>query len=109
MERRDPPVCSSSDHREGRGDRTQAPRSLQALRRRRDVQAKAAPSWCVWGLDVQVCTRETRRDASQLAKANNGAPGMDGVTCEAREGSGGDAFLAPRPDARVTRTAHPMR
>jgi RNA-directed DNA polymerase len=93
----------------GRGDMTKAPSSLQDLRRRIDVQAKAAPSWCFWGLYVHVCTLETVREASQLAKANNGAPGIDGVTLEAIEASGGDAFRAQRQDELVTRTYHPMR
>lgn len=87
---------------------TQAPRSLQARRRRIDGKAKAEPSWCFWGVYVHVGTRETRREASQLAKANNGAPGSDGVTFEAMEVSGGDAFLEQRQDALVTRTYHPM-
>jgi hypothetical protein len=42
---------------------TKAPRSLQDLQRRRYAKAKAAPAWRVWGLDVHVCTRETRRAA----------------------------------------------
>jgi RNA-directed DNA polymerase len=94
---------------EGRGDMRKTPRSLQDLRRRISVKAKAEPCWCCWGLYVQVCKRETLREASQLAKANNGAPGMDGVTFEAIAGSGGDAFLTQRQDALVTRTYHPMR
>ena len=88
---------------------TKTPMSLQDLRRRIDVQAKAEPSWGFWGLYVHVCTRETLREAYQLAKANNGAPGLDGVTFEASEGSGGDAFLAQMQDALVPRTYHPMR
>ena len=39
----------------------------------------------------------------------DGAPGLAGVTCEALEVSGGDAFLAQLQDALVTRTYHPMR
>jgi RNA-directed DNA polymerase len=94
---------------EGRGDMTTAPRSLQDLRRRLYVKAKAEPSWCFWGLYVHVCKRETLREAYQLAKANNGAPGIDGVTFEAIEASGVDAFLAQMQDALVTRTYRPMR
>jgi RNA-directed DNA polymerase len=94
---------------EGRGEMTKAPMSLQDLRRRIDVKAKAEPSWCFWGLYVHVCKRETLREAYQLAKANNGAPGIDGVTFEASEASGVDAFLAQIQDELVTRTYHPMR
>ena len=88
---------------------TKAPISLQDLRRRIYVKAKAEPSWCFWGLYVHVCKRETLCEAYQLAKANNGAPGIDGVTFEAIEASGVDAFLAQIQDELVTRTYHPMR
>jgi RNA-directed DNA polymerase len=69
------------------------PIRLQALRRRIDAKAQAAPSWRFWGLDVHVCTLATLREASQLAKANHGAPGVDGVTVAAIEASGRDGFL----------------
>jgi RNA-directed DNA polymerase len=58
---------------------------------------------------VHVCKLETLREAYQLAKANNGAPGVDGVTFEAIEASGVDAFLAEIQDALVIRTYRPMR
>jgi hypothetical protein len=66
---------------------TKAPISLQDLRRRLYVKAKAEPSWRFWGLYVHVCKRETLREAYLLAKANDGAPGIDGNT----EGWGQDA------------------
>ncbi len=37
--------------------------SLQDLRRRLYVKAKAEPSWCFWGLYVHVCKRETLWEA----------------------------------------------
>jgi RNA-directed DNA polymerase len=88
---------------------TKTPISLQDLRRRIYVKAKAEPSWRFWGLYVHICKLETLREAYQLAKANNGAPGVDGVTFEAIEASGLDAFLEQIQDALVTRTYHPMR
>jgi RNA-directed DNA polymerase len=88
---------------------TKTPISLQDLRRRIYAKAKAEPSWRFWGLYVHVCKRETLREAYQLAKANNGAPGIDGVTFEAIEASGVDTFLAEIQDALVTRTYRPMR
>ena len=57
-----------------------APIKLQDLRRRLYVKAKAEPTWRFWGLYVHVCKRETLWEAYQLAKQNNGAPGVDGVT-----------------------------
>src|SRR5438445_667579 len=88
---------------------TKAPIGLQDLRRSLYIKAKAEPACRFWGLYVHVCKRETLREAYQLAKANNGAPGIDGVTFEAIEGSGGDASLTQIQDALVTRTYHPMR
>ena len=72
---------------------TRAPISLQDLRRSLYVKAKAEPTWRFWGLYVHVCKRETLREAYQMAKSNNGAPGIDGVTFEAIEGSGVESFL----------------
>ena len=71
-----------------------APINLQDLRRRLYVKAKAEPSWRFWGLYVHVCKRETLLDAYRSAKANNGAPGIDGVTFEAIEAEGLEDFLA---------------
>ena len=51
---------------------TKTPITLQDLRRRLYVKAKAEPSWRFWGLYSHVCTRETLRAAYQLAKQNVG-------------------------------------
>ena len=67
---------------------TTASISLQDLQRRIYVKAKAEPAWRFWGLYVHVCKMETLREAYRIAKANNGAPGIDGVTFEAIEASG---------------------
>ena len=72
---------------------TKAPISLQDLRRRLYAKAKSEASWRFWGLFVHVCKRETLREAYRRAKANNGAPGPDGVTFEAIESAGVEAFL----------------
>jgi RNA-directed DNA polymerase len=88
---------------------TTAPISLQDLRRRIYTKAKAEPSWRFWGLYVHVCKLETLHAAYELAKANDGAPGIDGVTFEAIEASGVDAFLQQIRDELVTRTYRPMR
>ena len=87
----------------------QPPRSRQDLPRRRDLKAKAAPSWRFWGLEVPVGTMETRQEASRVAQANHGAPGIDGVTCEEVEASGVEPLLEHRRDAVVARTYHPRR
>jgi len=56
-----------------------------------------------------VAKPETLRAAYDLAKRNNGAPGIDGVTFEAIEAAGVDAFLAQLRDELVTRTYRPLR
>jgi RNA-directed DNA polymerase len=88
---------------------TKIPSSLQDLRRRIYAKAQAAPSWRFWGLYVPICKPEVLHEAYQLAKANNGAPGVDGVTFEAIEASGRDAFLEQRRHERATRTYRPRR
>jgi RNA-directed DNA polymerase len=73
------------------------------------VKAKAEPSWRFWGLYVHVCKRETLREAYALAKRNNGAPGIDGVTFEAIEACGAESFLEQLRDELVSGTYRPMR
>src|SRR5450759_4831554 len=67
----------------GKGEMTKTPISLQDLRRSLYVKAKAEPAWRFWGLNVHVCKLETLHEAYGMAKSNNGAPGIDGVTFEA--------------------------
>ena len=87
---------------------TKAPISLQDLRRRIYVKAKAEPTWRFWGLYVHVCKMETLQEAYQMAKSNNGAPGIDGVTFEAIEESGVESFLKQIQDELVHNTYRPM-
>jgi RNA-directed DNA polymerase len=85
------------------------PSTLQDLRRKIYLKAKADQSWRFWGLYVHVCKLETLRAAYALAKGNDGAPGIDGVTFEAIEASGIDDFLAQLRDELVTRRYRPLR
>ena len=88
---------------------TTAPISLQDLRRRLYVKAKAEKDWQFWGLYVHVSKVETLRAAYALAKQNDGAPGIDGVTFEAIEAAGVEALLAQLRDELVSRTYQPLR
>lgn len=67
--------------------------SLQDLRKRIYVKAKADKHHRFWGLYVHVCKVETLQSAYEMAKRNDGAPGIDGVTFEAIEESGLEEFL----------------
>jgi len=85
------------------------PIDLQDLRRKIYTKAKADTAWRFWGLYVHVCKMETLHEAYLLAKKNNGAPGIDGVTFEAIEASGVAAFLKQIQDELATHRYRPMR
>jgi RNA-directed DNA polymerase len=88
---------------------TKAPISLQDLRRRLYIKAKTEPTWRFWGLYVHVCKQETLREAYRLAKANDGAPGIDGVTFAVVEAEGAEVFLDQLRKELVERTYRPQR
>lgn len=88
---------------------TTAPISLQDLQRRLYVKAKAEKDWRFWGLYVHVSKLETLRAAYAVAKQNDGAPGIDGVTFEAIEAAGAEPFLAQLRDELVSHTYRPLR
>jgi RNA-directed DNA polymerase len=85
-----------------------APSNLQDLRKNLYDKAKAEPTWRFWGLYVHVCKQETLQEAYEMAKKNNGAPGMDGVTFEAIEESGVESFLEQIRNELTTQTYRPM-
>src|ERR1700748_2177187 len=109
VERRGPAVCNGSNNKGGKGEMTKAPISLQDLRRSLYIKAKAEASWRFWGLYVHICKMETLREAYQMARRNDGAPGIDGVTFEAIEESGAESFLVQVRDELVTNTYRPMQ
>jgi len=82
--------------------------SLQDLRRRIYAKAKAEPSWRFWGLFVHVCKEETLYEAYRLAKKNDGAPGVDGVSFAAIEEGGVGVFIGQIRDELVSRRYVPM-
>jgi RNA-directed DNA polymerase len=51
---------------------------------------------------------ETLQEAYQMAKSNDGAPGIDGVTFEVIEESGVEGFLKQIQDELVQNTYQPM-
>src|SRR3954451_10142291 len=109
VEQRDPAVCSFSFNQEGEDEMTKASINLQDLRRRIYVKAKTETTWRFWGLYVHVCKMETLSEAYQVAKTNDGAPGIDGITFEAIEESGVESFLKQIRDELVSGTYRPMR
>lgn len=109
MERRGSTIYNASDNMGGRGVMTTASISLQDLRRKIYLKAKADKAWRFWGLYVHVCKRETLYEAYRLAKANKGAPGIDGVTFDAIEEGGLIEFLSEIQHELETGTYQPMR
>jgi RNA-directed DNA polymerase len=86
-----------------------APVRLQDLRRRLYGMAKADTRKRFGDLYGHVAKPETLRAAYDLAKRNDGAPGIDGVTFEAIEAGGVEAFLAELRAELVARTYRPLR
>ena len=82
--------------------------SLQELRRKIYLKAKSDKTWRFWGLYGHVCKLETLREAYKMTKANNGAPGIDGVTFEAVEEAGLDDFLSKIADELLSCTYLPL-
>ena len=87
---------------------TTASISLQDLRRKIYVKAKADGSWRFWGLYVHVCRWETLAEAYKLAKQNKGAPGVDGVSFDDIEHEGVQQFLGGIQQELVDGTYRPL-
>ena len=87
---------------------TTASISLQDLRRKIYVKAKADQSWRFWGLYVHVCRWETLTEAYKLAKQNKGAPGVDGVSFDDIEHEGVQQFLDDIQRELVDGTYRPL-
>ncbi len=83
--------------------------SLQDLRRRIYSKAKSEPEWRFWGLYVHVSKKETLEEAYKMAKDNNGAPGIDGVTFKDIETRGREEFLQEIQQELQQRTYKPLR
>ena len=108
-EQRDPTINTLPTTLKGKGKMIKPPISLQDLRRKMYLKAKAEKSWRFWGLYVHVCKMETLREAYQMAKRNNGAPGIDGVTFEDIEREGLEEFLLQIQRELTSCTYQPMR
>lgn len=67
--------------------------TLQELRRRIYIKAKADKSHRFWGMYVHVYKQSTLQEAYRIVKANKGAPGIDAMTFEDVELSGVEKFI----------------
>jgi RNA-directed DNA polymerase len=73
---------------------TTSPINLQDLTKRIYAKAKAEQRHRFWGLYVHVCKPATLLAAYELARKNDGAPGLDGATFDSIEAGGVESFLA---------------
>jgi RNA-directed DNA polymerase len=81
---------------------------LQELRRRIYSKAKTEKHWRFWGLYCHISKKEVLEEAYRLAKANGGAPGIDGKRFEDIEAEGVEGFLEGIQQELLSRTYRPM-
>jgi RNA-directed DNA polymerase len=81
---------------------------VQDLRTRIGAKAKAAPQHRFWGLYTHVWKLDVLREAYQLAKDNDGAPGVDGVTFGQIEAEGVEKLLDALSQELQNKTYEPL-
>ena len=81
---------------------------IRSLQRKLYRKAKAEPAFRFYVLYDKICREDILRHAFTLARANAGAPGVDGVTFKQIEASGVDAWLAGLREDLVSK-AYPAR
>jgi len=83
------------------------PEKIRILQRKLYRKAKAEPAFRFYVLYDKICREDILRHAYALARANAGAPGVDGVTFEQIDASGADAWLAGLREELVSKTYRP--
>ena len=85
----------------------ETPEKIRNLQRKLYCKAKAEPAFRFYLLYDKICREDILRHAYALARANAGAPGVDGVTFEQIEASGVEAWLAGLREELVSKTYRP--
>jgi RNA-directed DNA polymerase len=84
------------------------PDKIRSLQRKLYRKAKAEPAFRFYLLYDKICREDILSHAYALARANAGAPGVDGVSFAAIETSGVEAWLAGLREELVTKTYRPQ-
>lgn len=89
----------------------ETPEKIRSLQRKLYCKAKAEPAFRFYILYDKICREDVLRHAYALARANAGAPGVDGTTFEQIDASGVEAWLAGLREDLVSKTyrADPVR
>jgi RNA-directed DNA polymerase len=83
------------------------PERIRKLQRKLYLKAKAEPAFRFYLLYDKICREDILRHAYELARANKGAPGVDGVTFAMIEAVGREEWLAGIRKDLVAKTYRP--
>ncbi|HYX46577.1 MAG TPA: hypothetical protein VE820_07135 [Sphingomicrobium sp.] len=89
----------------------ETPDKIRSLQRKLYCKAKAEPAFRFYILYDKICREDVLRHAYALARANAGAPGVDGTTFDEIEAKGVEAWLADLREELASKTyrADPVR
>src|SRR5262245_62652769 len=83
------------------------PDKIRTLQRKLYCKAKAEPAFRFYVLYDKICREDILRHAYGLARANAGAPGVDGMSFEQIEERGLEGWLAGLRGELVSKTYRP--
>ena len=85
----------------------ETPDKIRTLQRKLYCKAKAEPAFRFYLLYDKICREDILQHAYALARANAGAPGVDGVTFKQIDALGVEAWLAGLREQLVSKTYRP--